>query len=202
MKRMMDIRWATAAVVALTIAAPQASNDITPPPVPFNLVVPEGNTPYLLGQATGTQNYVCLQTATGFAWAFYGPQATLFNGDNDQITTHYLSPNPAEAGTLRATWQHSRDTSTVWAVTTPAQTSSDPAYVAPGAIPWLRLQTVGTQYGPDGGGKLVPTTFIHRVNTAGGIAPATGCAATADIGKKAMVPYTTDYIFYKAKQED
>jgi hypothetical protein len=35
------------------------------------------------------------------------------------------------------------------------------------------------------------------VNTAGGIAPAAGCSAAADVGKKALVPYTTDYIFYR-----
>ncbi len=52
--------------------------------------------------------------------------------------------------------------------------------------------------GPTGGGKLARTTFIQRVNTAGGVAPA-GCAASTDVGKKALVPYTTDYIFYREK---
>ena len=83
--------------------------------------------------------------------------------------THYLSPNPIEAGIARATWRHSRDTSTVWAVA--VETSSDAAYVAPGAIPWLKLEVKGAQYGPDGGSKLTATKFIQRVNTAGGKAP-------------------------------
>ena len=76
--------------------------------------------------------------------------------------------------------------------------SSDPAFVAPGAIPWLLLQVVGAQDGPTGGDKLSETTFIQRLNTSGGIAPSTGCAMATDVGKRAFVPYTADYFFYKA----
>jgi len=46
------------------------------------------------------------------------------------------------------------------------------------------------------------TTFVQRVNTEGGVAPATGCAQLADVGKKAFVPYKADYIFYKAAGDD
>lgn len=122
-------------------------------------------------------------------------QATLFDDKGDQILTHFLSPNPAEGATPRATWQHSRDTSTVWGAA--IASSSDPNFVAPGSIPWLLLQIVGSEYGPASGDKMIPTAFIQRVNTAGGIAPATGCSLPTDIGKKAMVPYTTDYVFYR-----
>lgn len=132
--------------------------------------------------------------ATGVAWTFHGPQATLFDDGLDQVMTHYLSPNPVEAGVARATWRHSRDTSTVWAAA--VASSSDPALVAP-AIPWLTLQIVGAQYGPDHGRKITATAFIQRVNTAGGVAPATGCATAADIGRRVFVPYTTDYVFYR-----
>jgi hypothetical protein len=45
---------------------------------------------------------------------------------------------------------------------------------------------------------LTATTFIQRVNTSGGVAPSTGCAASTDVGKQAFVPYTTDYYFYRA----
>jgi Protein of unknown function (DUF3455) len=120
----------------------------------------------------------------------------LFNDDDKQVITHFLSPNPLENDTLRATWQHSRDTSTVWAMA--IQTSSDPDFVAPGAIPWLLLQVVGAQDGPTDGDKLSETTFIQRLNTSEGVAPSTGCALSTDIGKRAFVPYTADYFFYKA----
>ena len=47
------------------------------------------------------------------------------------------------------------------------------------------------------GGKLTATTYIQRVNTAGGIAPVTGCKSAKDTGKKALVHYKTDYVFYR-----
>jgi len=171
------------------------------PPMPADLQAPPGNTAYLKAQATGTQNYVCLPSAGGLAWKFQGPQATLFltykwfGGEiRQQVTTHYLSPNPGEAGNpARATWQSSLDTSAVWAKKV-AETA-DPAYVAPGAIPWLKLQVVGAENGPSGSSLLSKTTFIQRVNTAGGVAPTTACT---DAGAIVFVPYTTDYVFYRA----
>ena len=45
--------------------------------------------------------------------------------------------------------------------------------------------------------RAAATTFIQRVNTAGGIVPTTGCKSARDTGKKAMVPYTADYVFYR-----
>jgi hypothetical protein len=76
----------------------------------------------------------------------------------------------------------------------------DPAYVASGAIPWLLLEVAGTQQGPMGGSALVQTTFIQRLKTSGGIAPDSGCNETA-YGAVALVPYTTDYYFYKAERK-
>jgi hypothetical protein len=132
--------------------------------------------------------------ASGFAWMLFTPQATLFKDNNKQVITHFFSPNPFEANTnpgvlasgmIRATWQDSGDTSTVWAMAIAA--SSDPAFVAPGAIPWLLLQVVGAQEGAIGSQKLTSTAFIQRLNTSGGIAPSTGCALSTDVGKRARV---------------
>lgn len=189
-----------ALVFALTLLATQLpaayAADSMPPPVPANLQVPAGNKLFLVGRAVGTQNYICLPADGGVKFSLFTPQATLFK-EGEQITTHYFSPNPAEGGTVRATWQHAKDTSTVWGKVADGHSSADPAYVAPGAIPWLLVTVVGTQAGQTGGDKLTKTTYIQRLNTAGGVAPATGCAAASDIGNKAFVPYTTDYYFYK-----
>ncbi len=81
--------------------------------MPANIQVPAGNKLFFVGHGVGTQNYVCLPAGTGVKFILFTPQATLFN-DGKQVTTHYFSPNPVEGGTIRATWQHSRDTSTVW----------------------------------------------------------------------------------------
>jgi hypothetical protein len=168
---------------------------IAAPVVPDTLQVPAGNRPFLLGHATGTQNYICLPSGSGFAWALVGPQATLFDDDDRQVITHFFSPNPDEGGLARATWQDSRDTSAVWARA--IASSSDPDFVAPGAIPWLLLQVVGTEDGPDDGDRLTRTTYLHRVNTAGGRAPSTGCAQASDVGARAFAPYLADYVLYR-----
>lgn len=190
----------TVLVVTLAIALPKAATpvDVIPPAVPTNLNVPAGHEPFLMARAEGTQNYICLSSSSGFTWVFWGPQATLFDDNGQQIITHFLSSNPAENGTARATWQHSSDTSTVWAAA--IANSTDPNFVAPGAIPWLLLRVVGDQSGPTGGNTLRETIYIQRVNTAGGIAPPTGCKSAKDVGKKMLVPYTTDYVFYRFLQ--
>ena len=193
---------ATALALAILLAHPVYADEVTVPPVPGNIQVPATNTPYLVGHATGTQNYVCLPTATGFKFTLFTPEATLFNENGKQIITHYFSPNPDEAGNVvRATWQ-SRDTSTVWGSVGPNDSSSDSAFVKPGAIAWLKVTVVGNEEGPSGGDKLTQTTFIQRLNTNGGLAPATGCASPSDVGHEAFVPYTADYFFYKEKNKD
>jgi Protein of unknown function (DUF3455) len=200
-RRLLLIVCLAALAGVCTALRPQpvrATGDLVPPSVPPNLEVPPGNEAFLEGHAAGTQNYICLPSDSSFAWTFFGPQATLFNDKDRQIITHFLSPNPVEHDTARATWQHSRDTSTVWALA--IASSSDPTYVASGAIPWLLLQVVGAEPGPTGGDKLTRTTFIQRLNTSGGIAPSTGCTQPIDLGTKALVPYTADYFFYKAAE--
>lgn len=192
-------------VFALALALPVAASAqnggrIVVPEVPSNLTVEEGNIPYLQTRAYGTQNYICMPTATGMAWKFLGPQATLYPENAPlQIATHFLSPNPEEQGTPRPTWLHSQDGSAVWARV--VQPSTDSNYVAPGAIPWLLLEKAGTSAGTTGGSLLSRTTFIHRVNTQGGVAPATGCTSASQLGAIALVPYSTDYFFYRAEQQ-
>ena len=194
----------TGLVVALvpTLASAQQEDRQSPrvPPVPATIEPPAGHSVYLKGYAVGTQNYICAVTKTGaFDWTFIGPQATLFLTANGrpvrQTMTHFLSQNPDEVETLRATWQDSGDSSAVWALS--IASSQDPAYVAADAIPWLKLEVVGDQRGPTGGKGLTRTTFIQRLNTTGGRKPTTGCSATEHIGAAKFVPYTAEYYFYR-----
>jgi hypothetical protein len=198
-RRTLPIACATALAVAFTVSLPQAVHaQVAPPPVPAGIEVPPGNEVFLVGHGVGTQNYICLPSGSGFAFTLFTPQATLFVGLK-QITTHFFSTNnnpddAADKGKILATWQHSRDTSTVWAAA--ISQSSDANFVAPGAIPWVKLKRAGVQDGPGGGDTLTATSFIQRLNTRGGSAPSGGCAALGDVGKKAFVPYTADYFFY------
>ena len=191
--------YITALCMAFAITLPHAAHaqTVTPPAVPPGLEVPEGNHAFLLGHGVGTQNYVCAPTdkVGHVAFTLFTPQATLFSDDQLQLTTHFFSPNPDEGGVVRVTWEDSTDTSIVWAKLITA--STDPGFVDPNAVAWLTLQRVGSRVGPTGGNTLAVTTFVQRVNTEGGLAPAEGCEALPDVGKKAFIPYTADYIFYK-----
>jgi hypothetical protein len=193
--------WKKAAlVVGLAIAArgtAGAADRITPPAVPEGLEVSAPYKPFLVGHAVGTQNWICVAAATqtGGEWFFIGPQATVFNADLQQIITHFHSKNPDQDDDIQATWQYSRDSSAVWA--TKFRGSSDPNYVAPGAIEWLLLQVTGNALGPTGGDKLAGTKFIQRVNTMGGMKPNEFECSVRTINTRRFVNYEADYYFYQ-----
>ncbi len=163
--------------------------------VPSNLKVPDGNKVFLAVTADGAQDYVCLpaKNESGFGWTLYGPQATLYSGKSnvELIGTHFLSADATGAG--HPTWQ-ATDGSRVQG--TMAASSSDAAYVAAGAIPWLLVKASAMGKGKSGGSTFARTTFIQRIGTKGGVAPASGCQAAADVGAKALVPYSATYVFY------
>jgi len=205
--RIISSACASALTLAFAISAPAHASKIATPPVPSpDLQADAGSHPFLVGHATGTQNYVCSLSATsttGVAYVLFTPEATLFNDDGEQLITHFFSPNPdlrdpntsatvVAEGAVRPTWQHSRDASRVWAKLHPKGS----LVVNQGSIPWLLLDKVGTEKGLAGGDILTKTTQIQRLNTVGGAAPAQGCASPLDVGNSAFVPYVADYFFY------
>jgi Protein of unknown function (DUF3455) len=213
MKKFMFVTLAmifTLSAFSLQARPARADGNITPPPLPDDMVpVPAENKLFLGTHAVGTQNYVCKPSGAGVAYVLFTPQATLFGEDGGQVITHYNSPNPFEPntdpkvvapeGTIRATWQY-RDTSRVWAkvhANDPITGKKGAVTVDQKAIAWLLLDRVGSLDGPTGGDKLTGTTFVQRLNTTGGLAPSTGCSSLTDLGNTAFVPYTADYFFYK-----
>jgi hypothetical protein len=204
-----SLKFQTVAILAVgALASPAFARGLTVPPVPTNIQVPAGNTVFLEAQAAGTQNYICQTSASassGFSWTLFGPQATLFvtfrvgrHKIPQQVATHFLSSNPQEGGTARPTWQSSLDTSAVWGRA--IASSSDAAFVVPGAIPWLLVAVVGARTEPTGGNFLTQTTYIQRLNTSGGLPPSTGCSQSTDVGSTVLVPYNADYFFYRTSR--
>lgn len=195
-RNFLRIAQVTTLGLAFGVALPLTAHaQIVTPPVPTDLEVPATEEPFLLGRGVGTQNYICQPAASlgRVAWTLFTPQATLFSDDAEQLTTHFFSLNPDEPGIVRVTWEDSRDTSTIWARLLKAET------VNPDAIAWLKLEVVGKRVGPTGGDTLFGTTFVQRLNTEGGLAPVTDCDNPQDIGRKAFIPYTADYFFYRRK---
>jgi len=196
----ISISLAAALLVTCVGMAPRAAAQTKPPATPAAITAPAGNSAFLMGRAAGAR----------VSWTVNGsrPEATLF-GEDAQIMTHFVSPdtNPNEfaASPLPVgspTWQSSLDSSVVWAkALTPSVTAgSDASCPNDRAIPCLLLQAVGSKEGPTGGKLMTQITFIQRLNTSGGSAPAAGCSASGDVGKLALVPYTADYYFFRKNQ--
>ena len=168
---------AVAAAGSLTAAA-QAGP--AAPELPEGLdPVPAGHKVFLVGHATGVQIYRCTVTGDGYAWGFVAPRANLYDNQGKLLTTHYGGP----------TWE-ARDGSTVKAARV------DGVTVDPDAIPWLLLQAIPQPAGPDGD-RLTATTYIQRLSTTGGVAPAAGECNADTLGDVVEVPYTADYYFWK-----
>jgi hypothetical protein len=147
------------------------------PSVPSSLAVPSGNALAFHFDAVGAQIYTCQLSATGaYAWVFKAPDADLFDKHGRIAGSHYAGP----------TWE-ALDGSTVVG-------SKLAAYTADAsAIPWLLLQGISHT----GDGLMSKVTYIQRLNTTAGIAPAAGCDAD-HLGAEADVDYTATYYFYKA----
>jgi hypothetical protein len=168
---------AVAVALAALLPGLAYADNPSPPSVPDVIKVPSGHVPFLLGHATGTQNYACQRSSNGFAWTFVAPSATLFDDNGKEIMTHYAGP----------TWEAKDGSKVVGA-------RVDGVTVSASAIPWLLLSATPTGKP----GLLSPTTYIQRVNTTGGLAPTTNCSRS-NLGATSNVPYTSDYYFYKSK---
>ena len=164
------------AVVAVGALAAPAHAKPGSPAVPDTIVPPAGNKVFLVAHAVGVQIYRC--DATANAWTLVAPRADLYDDRDKLIGTHFGGP----------TWQ-ARDGSFVTARRA-AEVNVDPS-----AIDWLLLEMRSHSAGPDGD-RLDATTFIQRIATVGGRAPA---KAECDVSDEiAEVQYTADYYFWKA----
>lgn len=158
-----------------------------PPEVPAIIAMPEGNKPVQHAYATGVQIYQCQQSTTDpgvYLWVFIAPSANLYADENyvHRVGVHYAGPTwEATAGPKKG--------KKVVGIKLESSPSPDVT-----AIPWLLLQSVpGAE--PD---YLDKVTYIQRINTTGGLAPATGADADHP-GVLEEVPYTAEYFFYAAK---
>ena len=172
-----------ALILALAIALPAIAHaDPEAPAVPQQIAVLDGYKPFLVAHAVGAQIQECVQDAGGYRWRFLGPRADLY-GDNGQlVATHFTGPS----------WQ-ARDGSKV----TATLDGNGSVKVDETAIPWLRLRVTSSTAGSDGD-RLMATKYIQRINTTGGLAPAASDCNAGTLGQIAEVPYTADYVFWKA----
>lgn len=178
-KRRAMLACLLSTAIAGTALAATASARVDTPAVPPAVEIGAGHVPYLVGHATGVQIYGCAATPDGPKWGLIAPRANLYGDQGQLIATHFAGPS----------WQ-AKDGSLVRAARV------DGATPDPTAIPWLKLKATSTEAGPDGA-RLVRTSYIQRIATTGGLAPAASECTTDTIGAQQEIPYTADYVFYR-----
>jgi len=174
----MDRLLVVMGLVAMTLVGGGSVRAQTSGEIPANLVVPGGQPLLLETVAQGVQIYLCQPTADNpsvYAWTLRAPEADLLNRRGERIGRHFAGP----------TWEGNDGSQVVGEVRENAN-SPDPQ-----AIPWLLLQARSNQ----GTGIFSTVTYVQRLDTAGGRAPAAGCDQ-ARAGQEQRVDYTATYAFY------
>lgn len=177
-----NIALAVLAVVGLSACATPESppmSSFSQASLPDAVKVPDGHRVAVETVGTGDISYECRAKkgmADQFEWVFAGPQALLKDRRGQEVGKYFGPP---------ATWESS-DGSKVTGV----QLAVVPA--GTGDIP-LQLVKANPAMG---GGAMQDVTYIQRVNTQGGVAPSSACAAS-NAGQKLSVKYRADYIFWR-----
>ena len=167
--------------LALLGAAPVSAlaDDNRAPEVPDEITVGDTNKVHFHGYAEGVQIY----TWNGTDWGTAVPRATLFDADGNVVVDHF--------GTANGPAWRSNSGSEVVGKLPPKRATVDRT-----AIDWLLLPAnLPFTHGP---GIFANTTFVHRVNTVGGLAPS---VAGTVIGQVVEVPYAADYFFYRKSND-
>jgi Protein of unknown function (DUF3455) len=168
------ISMATLSAASIASASPGAP----PASVPAGLEIPAGHSLLLRTTASGVQTYDCI----GGAWSFRSPRAEVFEDFfGAPVISHYGGIDRGLNG--GPWWESNRDGSRIRggnAVSAPS--------ARPNSITQLRVQVLERS----GTGLLSDVSWIHRLNTVGGVAPTGACTT----GQRFDSPYTTDYYFY------
>jgi hypothetical protein len=175
------IRAMLTGVFGLGVLAGAGAAQIPPPQVPDNLKAPGTEMVLLKALGKGKQIYACSAKpgdADQFAWVLDRPQADLLDEKGDAIGKHYKGP----------VWEAADGSKVGGQVQQRAN--------APGgnAVPWLLLKATSHE----GSGTFARVTYIQRVDTQGGLAPATGCDKS-HAGVEASADYQATYFFYAAR---
>jgi hypothetical protein len=183
---MSQIRIAAVTAVAVNalLAIGCGPAPVNRPEVPEEIRAPETEQVELELFASGTQIYRCAAKAdaSGFEWVLKAPDATLFDGPDGSAPkagTHFAGP----------TWEANDGSKFVGDSAIAKKATPDAT-----AIPWLLIPKKSTE----GSGRFSGFSFVQRVNTTGGKAPATGCDASA-VNTENAVAYTASYFFYRAR---
>jgi hypothetical protein len=142
---------------------------------PKALLPPAGQVLILHLNGKGKQIYSCQGAGGVYAWKLKAPDAKLFSEGGELAGRHFAGP----------AWE-ANDGSRVTGKLVASVPSSDS-----NSIPSLLL-TVTSRAGT---GIMSKARSIQRLETKGGVAPATGCSASNE-NDETSVPYEAGYYFY------
>jgi hypothetical protein len=166
------------AVLSACAMQPPMSPRVDNMALPEAVRVPAGHQQTMSTLGKGEITYECRAkagSAGAHEWVFVVPVATLADAKGSLVGKYYGGP----------TWE-AKDGSRV----TGKQVAVAPAMA--GSIP-LQLVKAEPAIGP---GAMQGVSYIQRLNTLGGVAPAAPCTA-ATAGQKRQVAYQADYVFYR-----
>ena len=149
--------------------------------VPDALRVPVTESLAFKANAKGVQIYESRarkDDPSRYEWVFKGPEADLFDEQGKKIGRHFAGP----------TWESNDGSKVVGEVKGKADAKDA------SGVPWLLLSAKAHE----GSGVFSAVTYIQRVNTVGGKAPAECDEKSA--GKEFRAPYTAEYLFYVHKE--
>lgn len=173
---------AVALFVSVGASAIAQGTPTTAGDIPTNLAPPADSVLFVDLHARGVQIYACEakpDDATAFVWTFKAPEADLFNARGEMVGNHFAGP----------TWQGHDGSAVVGAVLERADSPDA------GSIPWLLLDAKEHV----GNGVFSTITYIQRLDTSGGAAPAEGCDAD-HAAEETREPYEATYAFYYPAQ--
>jgi hypothetical protein len=176
-----SIAWLFLAVVALVAGVGGSVTAQGTPEsgaIPSNLQAPPTSIQLLELHAVGDQIYTCEtdpDTTGEYVWTFEAPEAELFNSRAELVGSHFAGP----------TWQGLDGSAVVGEVLERADAPN------PGSIPWLLLGA--TEHA--GTGVFSTVTYVQRLDTIGGAAPADGSDESPE-GDEVRVPYEATYVFF------
>jgi hypothetical protein len=162
-------------LIAMILAAGAAAQ------IPEILQPPSSEVILLKALGKGKQVYACKAKSGAegqFEWVLDRPEATLFGEDGARTGKHYKGP----------TWEATDGSKVI------GQVSQRAAAPAANAVPWLLLKASSHE----GTGTFARVSYIQRVDTQGGVAPAEGCDKS-HVAAEVSVDYQASYIFYAPK---
>lgn len=170
---MLALALVTAAVGVAACSAPQpevkpvAQQEVL---VPSAVNVPAGNRMIAAFEGKGVQIYQCANAA----WTLLEPAATL-SDHGRPVALHFKGP----------IWVSTLDGSEVGATAVPGASAP-----RPGAVPELLLKASENR----GKGQFSDVTYVQRLATRGGLAPAGPCTD----GAQTATQYSATYVFWAA----